>query len=105
MNVIKQLFRGIGEYKALVEARKEMIKYEQRRPLLATGLSEGARYALCACLCEDFAADTGKPALIICGDEKEAVKIGAALSELGLRCLSYPERDFSFRNIACSHEY
>ena len=75
MNVIKELFRGIGEYQALLQSRREMIKYEKARPLLATGLSDGARYALYACLCEDTADDCGKPALIICGDEKEALKI------------------------------
>ena len=105
MNVIKSLFRTIGEYKALLSTRQEMIRYEKARPLLATGLSDGGRYALYACLCEDAAKPSGKPALIISGDEKEAMKIYAALSELGLRCASYPERDFSFRNIAGSHEY
>ncbi len=105
MNVIKELFRGIGEYQALLQSRREMIKYEKARPLLATGLSDGARYALYACLCEDTADDCGKPALIICGDEKEALKINTALTELGLSCLSYPERDFSLRNVSCSHEY
>lgn len=105
MNVIKELFRSIGEYKALLKSRDEMIKYEKARPLLATGLSDGGRYALYACLCEDAGKPTGKPSLIISGDEKEAMKIYAALSELGLRCLSYPERDFCFHNISGSHEY
>ena len=105
MNLIKDLFRGIGEYKALLQSRDEMIKYEKPRPILAAGLCDGAKFALCACLCEDEGKKTGKPALIVCGDEKEMMRIYAALSELKLRCLIYPERDFSLSNIACSHEY
>lgn len=105
MNVIKDLFRTVNEYKALLAARNDMIKYEKERPILATGLSDGGRYALYACLCEDAAKQSGKPSLILCGDEKEAMKISAALSELGLVCLTYPERDFSLMNVACSHEY
>ncbi len=105
MKIIKDLFRGIGEYKALLDARSEMIRYERIRPVLATGLSDGAKYAFCACLCEDTGKEKKSPSLIICGDEKESMKMYAALTELGLKCLIYPERDFSFNNIACSHEY
>ena len=103
MNLIKDLFRAIGEYKALVQTRDEMIKYEKARPVLASGLCDGAKFAFCACLCED--AGKSKPALIVCGDEKEMMRVYAALTELKLKCLIYPERDFSLSNVACSHEY
>ncbi len=103
MNLIKDLFRAIGEYKAFVQTRDEMIKYEKARPVLASGLCDGAKFAFCACLCED--AGNGKPALIVCGDEKEMMRVYAALTELKLKCLIYPERDFSLSNVACSHEY
>ncbi|MBR4256858.1 MAG: transcription-repair coupling factor [Clostridia bacterium] len=105
MRIIKDLFRNITEYKALLQTRNEMIRYERARPVLASGLCDGAKYAFCACLCEDAGKGAGKPALILCGDEKESMKTYAALSELGLKCLIYPERDFSFNNVACSHEY
>ncbi len=105
MRIIKDLFRGISEYKALLQTRGEMVKYERLRPVLAAGLSEGAKYAFFSCLCEDVGKAAGKPALILCGDEKESMKIYAALSDSGLKCLFYPERDFSFNNVACSHEY
>ena len=105
MRIIKDLFRNITEYKALLQTRNEMIRYERARPVLASGLCDSAKYAFCACLCEDAGKGAGKPALILCGDEKESMKTYAALSELGLKCLIYPERDFSFNNVACSHEY
>ncbi|MBO4422198.1 MAG: transcription-repair coupling factor [Clostridia bacterium] len=105
MKIVKDLFRTISEYKALIQCRDEMIKYEKARPILVSGLSDGARYAFYACLCEDTGGAGKKPALLICADEKEMMKIYAALSDLGLRCVLYPERDFSFNNIACSHEY
>ena len=104
MNLIKDLFRTVGEYKALLQTRDEMIRYEKTRPLLAAGLSDGAKYAFCACLCEDQST-ADRPALILCGDEKECMRLYAAMSELGVRCLVYPERDLSFNNIASSHEY
>lgn len=103
MKLIKDLFRGIGEYKALVQSRDEMIKYEKARPVLVSGLSDGAKLAFFSCLCEDESG--GAPALIVCGDEKEMMRIYAALSEMELKCLIYPERDFSLSNVACSHEY
>lgn len=103
MNLIKELFSGIGEYKALISSREEMIKYEKARPILASGLCDGAKFAFCACLCKDQGKN--KPSLIVCGDEKEMMRIYAALSEMELKCLIYPERDFSLSNIACSHEY
>ena len=105
MNLIKDLFRSIGEYKALCQSRDEMIRYEKARPILAGGLCDGAKFAFCACLCEDAGKKTGKPALIVCGDEKEMMRLYAALSEMELKCLIYPERDFSLSNAACSHEY
>ncbi|MBR6921842.1 MAG: hypothetical protein IKH51_06580, partial [Clostridia bacterium] len=105
MNLIKDLFRTIGEYKALYQSRDEMIRYEKARPILASGLCDGAKFAFCACLCEDAGKKTDKPALIVCGDEKEMMRLYAALSELKMKCLIYPERDFALGNIACSHEY
>ena len=75
MNLIKDLFRAIGEYKALVQTRDEMIKYEKARPVLASGLCDGAKFAFCACLCED--AGNGKPALIVCGDDTESLSLSA----------------------------
>ena len=78
MKLIKDLFRKQSEYAALREARADA--HRIKKPILAAGLSEGAKYAFFACLCED----SDGPTLILVPDEKDAVKVGAALSAYGL---------------------
>ena len=99
MRLIKELFRRQSEYQALVFARKDA--YRIKKPILAAGLCEGAKYVLYACLCED----AGAPVLILVPDEKEALKLSAALSGFGLEAAVYVDRDFSFHNVPSSHEY
>ncbi|MBQ1846713.1 MAG: transcription-repair coupling factor [Clostridia bacterium] len=99
MKLIKDLFRKQSEYAALREARADA--HRIKKPILAAGLSEGAKYAFFACLCED----SDGPTLILVPDEKDAVKVGAALSAYGLSAAVYNYRDFSYHNVPCSHEY
>ncbi len=73
-------------------------------PLLATGLSEGARSMLIAALCEDRKQQSS-PLLLIVPNEKEIARQSAALTDWGLSCKSYTLRDFMLRNITASHEY
>ena len=96
---IKKLFKNQSEYQALVSERND--SYRRKKPILAAGLSEGAKYVLYACLCEDSAS----PSLILVPDEKEAMKISASLSGYGISSAIYTDRDFSLYNVPCSHEY
>ncbi len=78
---------------------------ESTHPMLVSGLSEGARVIFYAALIRDMRTKYGLPALILVADEKEGLKLSNALSELSLRPISYPMRDFVFHNITASREY
>ncbi len=103
--MIRQLEHYIKErreYRELTACLNEV--RHKPLPLLATGLSEGARSILIAALCEDRRRQES-PLLLILPNEKEIARQLAALSDWGLRCKSYTLRDFMLRNITASHEY
>ena len=80
-------------------------RLEATHPMLVTGLSEGARVVFYAAVIRRIRDKYKLPALIIVSDEKEGLKLFNALSELALKPLSYPLRDFVFHNITASREY
>ena len=80
-------------------------RLEAAHPMLVTGLSEGARVIFYAAVIRKIREKFRLPALIIVPDEKEGLKLFNALSELALKPLSYPLRDFVFHNIISSREY
>ena len=80
-------------------------RFEATHPMLVTGLSEGARVVFYAAVIRRIRDKYRLPALIIVSDEKEGLKLFNALSELALKPLSYPLRDFVFHNITASREY
>ncbi len=99
MKLIKDLFRTQSEYAALLTARNDAFRI--KKPILASGLSDGAKYAFFACLIED----SDPPALVIVPDEKEAAKLNAALAGYGVVSAVYNYRDLSLHNVPSSHEY
>lgn len=101
MKEILDLFRKQSEYKALLEARG-LLTLQRPRPVMASGLSEGAKYAFMAA----FVNDTGEgPVLVITPDEKDCLRLSSAFAEFGIDAKIYPGRDFVFRNVVSSHEY
>ncbi len=90
-----------GDFLKNVSARR----HEAARPILVNGLSEGARAIFYAAAIRKIRPLTGIPALLLVPDEKEGLKLRNALSELGLKVLNYPLRDFIFHNITASREY
>lgn len=100
MKEITELFSNQNEYKAFVAARAELA-LQRPRPLLVAGLSEGAKHAFLA----SFSKSAGRVMLIITPDEKDTLRLAAAMAELGVDARIYPGRDFVFRNVVSSHEY
>ena len=71
-------------------------------PGAVTGLSGVHKCCVIASLCKK----TGRRALVLAADEAEAQRFCEDLAALGLRPVSYPLRDFNFRDTAgTSHEY
>ena len=94
--------RADSEYRQLLAA----VGVQRRanpKPVLVTGLCEGACDALSAALCEDMPG--GRPAVIICPEEKECLRLASIATSLGLRAAFYPVRDLNFYNITASREF
>ncbi len=79
--------------------------HEKVHPIQISGLSDGARAVFYAALIRRVREKWGLPALMLTADEKDGLRLFNALSELGLKPLSYPLRDFVFHNITASREY
>ena len=94
------------EYAPFLDALKTQCAPEYsgaRRPVVVTGLCEGAiDVFLASCISEIGAG--GKPALICAPDEKTASGLAYSLTSFGLRTAVYPERDPVLYNIISSHE-
>lgn len=94
--------RSDPEYRQLLES----IGVQRRanpKPVLVTGLCEGACDALSAALCEDMPG--GRPVLIVCPEEKECLRLASIGTSLGLRTAFYPVRDLNFYNMTASREF
>lgn len=86
MDILKR-FGEDAEYAALAGAVKT-----GSLPVLVNGLCEAARPAFCCALAED----TGKPAVIVVPDEKEAYRLYNGMAAYTDRAAVYPARDFCF---------
>ena len=95
------LEKELDEIQKLINSRQ----HESAHPILVSGLSDGARMVFYAALIRKIREKYRAPAIIIVDDEKDALKLSNALSELALKPLAYPLRDFIFHNITSSHEY
>lgn len=94
--------RSDPEYSQLLEA----VGVQRRanpKPVLVTGLCEGACDALCAALAEDIPG--GRPVLVVCPEEKECLRLASICTVLGLRAAFYPVRDLNFYNMTASREF
>ena len=96
--MLTQPLRQTAEYQSLLAAVAGHV------PAAAAlfGLPPTARAQVLAALCED----TGRPALVICAGEADAVRFAADASVFGQKAEAFPARDFTFRTVeGQSHEY
>ncbi|MCI2160460.1 MAG: transcription-repair coupling factor [Oscillospiraceae bacterium] len=96
MKLLTNAFQNLPEYTALITALRE-----KRAPIACTGLTGIHKAALISALCEQ----SGKPAIVVCGDESEGNRLQSDLESLGIETLFYPARDFTFLSGTASHEY
>ena len=105
MNVLTDCVRADREYAQLLRAIEKAKEARNPAPILVAGLCDGAADAMYASLLEDLKKKDKRPALLICPEEKECVRLRSLLSRLGLRTDFYVCRDLTFYNITASHEY
>ena len=96
-----KLTKEIKNTKEYSELSTVLKNARNTRPVLVSGLCEGAELAFALSVCEDC---RDKGVLVIMSDEKKANKMANTLSANGLRAYTYLYRDMLFRNIASSHE-
>ena len=94
--------RSDAEYKQLLDAI-DLQRRARPKPVVVSGLCEGAGDALGAALCDDLKG--GRPVLVLCPDEKTARRMKDVLSAFSLRTAYYPNRDLNLYNISASREF
>ena len=105
MSILTECIRSDPEYLQLLKVTRRNFR-DNPLPILASGLCEGAADAFLVSLIEDTAKERGNtPALILCPEEKDCVKVLGILEKSGIRTAFYMARDLTFYNITASHEY
>ncbi|MBQ8005320.1 MAG: hypothetical protein IJ303_03305, partial [Clostridia bacterium] len=105
MNILTDSIRRDSEYTQLLSCALKSFDAREALPIVASGLCEGASDALLVSLIEDIGREKGGCALIVCAEEKDAVRGKALLERFGLKCGFYIARDLTFYNITASHDY
>ncbi len=105
ISILSDFIRRDNEYPQLLRCVFDAFSAREPLPILASGLCEGAADALSVSLLEDLSEARGGSALIVCPEEKEAVRIKALLERFGLKCGFFMARDLTFYNISASREY
>ncbi|MBE6538764.1 MAG: transcription-repair coupling factor [Ruminococcaceae bacterium] len=105
MNILIDSIRRDGEYTQLLGTVLKTYNASTPFPIVASGLCEGASDALHVSLLRDIGKEKGGCALLICPDEKEAIRRRDLLRRFGLKCDFFIARDLTFYNITASHEY
>jgi len=103
-SLIINKLRGDREYKEMLESVLLMGKRGRVRPLLVSGLSEGADGYFRAALTDDILARQ-KNVLLVFPDDREAAAASDFLNYCGIPSLKYPSKDFNFNNMTASHEF
>lgn len=101
-NIFSAAVREDGEYKQLADAVRQQ-RRGKPKPIMVTGLSDGAADALCAALAEDVPG--GRPLLLLCAEEKDCRRMCDEFNSFGIRSGFYPVRDMNFYNITASREF
>ncbi|MBQ8415842.1 MAG: hypothetical protein IJX13_02920, partial [Clostridia bacterium] len=105
MNIFTTCIQSDPEYLQLLQTAERNF-HVNPLPILASGLCDGASDAFLIALIEDTKKARGDaPALVVCPEEKDCVRLCAILEENRLRSAFYMARDLTFYNITASHEY
>ncbi len=105
MSILTQCIRSDPEYGQLLRTVEQTFRGKPL-PLLANGLCDGAADAFLISVIEDTARiRKTSPALLICPEEKDCVRLSGVLERSGIRTAFYMARDLTFYNITASHEY
>ena len=102
-HILTDTIRADKEYGQLLETAQKQFKAAKPLPILINGLCEGGVDALLVSMLEDL--PKGNPALIVCAEEKDCVRLVDTLSRFGKKSAFFVGRDFTFYNITASHEY
>ncbi len=105
MSLVSDFVRSDREYTALLGSVLSEKNARNPKPILVSGLCEGAADAVYASLIKDIKQKDKRPALLIFSEEKECVKMRSFLKKQGLRVGFFVGRDLTFYNITASHEY
>ena len=105
MNILTDSIRRDSEYAQLLDCTLKAYDAREALPIVASGLCEGASDALLVSLLEDIGRERGGCTLLVCPEEKDAVRMRDLLERFGLKCGFYIARDLTFYNITASHEY
>jgi len=100
--LVLSAIRSDAEYKQLTDA-VDLQRRSRPKPIVVSGLCEGAGDALSAALVRDMPG--GCPVLMLCPDEKTARRMRESLTAFGLRAAFYPNRDLNMYNISASREF
>ncbi len=105
MSLLTQCIRSDPEYRQLCRVAERNFR-DKPLPILASGLCEGASDAFSVSITEDLrAACKGTPALFVCPEEKDCLRLLGVLERSGMRAAFFMARDLTFYNITASHEY
>ncbi len=104
MNILTDAIRQDSEYRDLAATVKKNFR-DKPLPCVAGGLCDGASDALIMSLVEDTAGERELPALVVCSEEKECLRLQQLTEKFGFRSAFYIARDLTFHNIVASHEY
>ncbi|MBQ4119284.1 MAG: transcription-repair coupling factor [Clostridia bacterium] len=97
MKFLNDILNRDSDYCSLLKSVKN-----NRLPLACTGLSSVHKSAVISSLLKD----TGKKITVITPTESSALEIAGDLSELGVNCLTFPQRDYCIGEITgYSREY
>ena len=106
MSFITDSIRLDGEYRQLLDTVKKEFCAHKPYPIAVSGLCDGATDAFYVSLVRDTSgARRSTPAVILCPDEKECLRLQKMFLQFGIRAAFYLNRDLNFYNITASHEY
>lgn len=106
MSIFTDAIRKDGEYSQFLETfKRELRPGSEPKPLLVSGLCEGASDAFLLAALKDSAGYRKGAALFFCAEEKECVRTVGLLRRFGFRAAYYEGRDLTFHDMSASHEY
>jgi len=104
VNILTQGVKASRIYRQLLCRFIELYDTGKPLPLLVEGVSDGMLYSLTYSLITDIRKHTGKPVLIMTGEERRGGKLNEFFKKCSLKSELYPVRDFNFYDMTASHE-